>query len=526
MKRFWKELALPVKIIVILGLILGIQAGGAALGFWSKMNLKSLFGGRKYVNVCVVPWGGYAGGQLYNGGFEPSKESRYYTEQGILVKFTVIEDFAASRAALKKGDIDLIWTTADAFPTEVHGMAEFKPKIVFQSDWSRGGDVIVAVWDITTVAQLRGRKVAVAFGTPSHTFILQTLKAQGLNYNDVQIIEAPSAVDAANMFKSGAVDAAVVWSPDDELCVQAIPRSHVLTSTREATHIIADVFYGKEEWIEQNQAKLTKLIRGWMIGAAEINTSKLERERQLTANPKAELNPATPLGQAVQILSAGLTQPADVMEKAIFNARLNTMGDNLNFFGLNPSYRGVKGDELYMKTGELYRGIGMVEGTLPPWRSVIDLRALQAITDLTGGANAAESAVQFTKVTPEDLRQAPSLTEKATSVNFATGAYVLDDNARKVIDLSGVADDLKRFGEMGLRVEGNTDNVGNAKMNKQLSEKRAQAVVEYIIQAYGVDPKRVTWVGNGPDKPVADNTTDIGRAKNRRTDFMLVRVKK
>jgi NitT/TauT family transport system substrate-binding protein len=507
MKSFWKNLGLMPKLVIIIALIWGIQAGGAGLGIWNKINWTKVFGGgRDYSTFGVVTWGGYAGGQFFNGGFEPSEESRYFTEMGIKVKFVLIDDFAASRDAFKSGEIDLLWTTADAFSTEVNNLAEFEPKIVMQADWSRGGDVIVTTWDITSVAQLRGRKVAVAFGTPSHSFLLWTLNAQGLSYDDVEIIEAPSATIAADMFKSGAVDAAVVWSPDDDACLTAVPRSHRLTSTKEATKIIADVFFAKKEWIDANQKTLEKIIRGWMIGASEINTKK------------------TAFNEAVTILSTGLSQPDSFITNAINNVRLATYGDNKNFFGLNPGYRDVKGEDLYMKTSELYRKIGLVSGSIPPWREVVDLRALQAVTDLVGGAHVAESAVKFTPTQQEKMTQAPALTQKTVSVNFATGSATLDDNAKKVIDLSGISEDLKRFGQMGLRVEGNTDNVGSASSNQLLSEQRAKAVVDYLILAYGIDSHRVTWVGNGLYKPVADNNTAEGKARNRRTEFQLVKV--
>ncbi len=55
-----------------------------------------------------------------------------------------------------------------------------------------------------------------------------------------------------------------------------------------------------------------------------------------------------------------------------------------------------------------------------------------------------------------------------------------------------------------------------------LSKKRAQAVADYLINEHGFDKNRFIIIGNGPDKPIADNSTDEGRGKNRRTDFELL----
>jgi len=69
-----------------------------------------------------------------------------------------------------------------------------------------------------------------------------------------------------------------------------------------------------------------------------------------------------------------------------------------------------------------------------------------------------------------------------------------------------------------LRIEGHTDNQGNVGANQTLSEKRAQAVVAWLT-ANGVQADRLTAKGFGQTRPVADNSTDEGRAKNRRVEL-------
>jgi len=69
-------------------------------------------------------------------------------------------------------------------------------------------------------------------------------------------------------------------------------------------------------------------------------------------------------------------------------------------------------------------------------------------------------------------------------------------------------------------VEGHTDNVGNAAANKKLSEQRAGEVVKYLT-GRGVAKTRLKSVGYGSTKPVADNSTDEGKAKNRRVELVI-----
>ncbi|HEY0743158.1 MAG TPA: OmpA family protein [Chryseosolibacter sp.] len=73
-----------------------------------------------------------------------------------------------------------------------------------------------------------------------------------------------------------------------------------------------------------------------------------------------------------------------------------------------------------------------------------------------------------------------------------------------------------------VEISGHTDNVGSVAYNKQLSEKRAQAVYEYLVKN-GVDPKRLVPKGYGSEKPVSTNENEVGRQANRRIEFKIIR---
>lgn len=456
------------------------------------------------INIGVVTWGGYAGGQYFNEGFEANEYSRFYKDYGFKVNFEVIDDFDASRDAFKNGSIDLMWATIDAFPTEVEGLSEFQPQVVFQADWSRGGDAIVSKRGINRVADLRGKKIAVAPMTPSHSFLLWLLDAGDLKSTDVTLVEVPSAIDAADAFKSGTVDAAVVWSPDDADCVSKVPGSRVLESTKNATNIIADVFIAKKEFIETHKEQLRQLYEGWMIGAAEINSSDANKRK------------------AAKILSAGLQQPEDFCYDAINNVRLTTHGDNQDFFGINTDFKGVTGEDLYNKMKLKYAEIGYNTANAKSWR-LLSTKDLVMNTNLTGPANAAEGAKQFTAVS-EELKNKESLSSKKVSINFRTGEFRLDENAKQILD-NQVVPIARAFANARLRIEGNTDNVGSRTSNVALSERRAQSVADYLITQHNMQRNRFVVLGNGPDKPVEGceaNQNDACKAQNRRTDFELV----
>lgn len=455
------------------------------------------------INIGVVTWGGYAGGQYFNEGFKANENSRFLKDYGFNVNFEVIDDFDASREAFKNGKIDLLWATIDALPTEMEGLEQYDPQVVFQADWSRGGDAIVVRRGINSVSELKGKKIAVAPMTPSHSFLLWLLDAGDLKLTDVKIVEVPSAIDAADAFKSGNVDAAVVWSPDDQDCVAKVPGARVLQSTKNASHIIADVFIAKKKYIQDNKEKLQKLYEGWMKGAAEINSNEANKNK------------------AAKILSQGMNQPEDFCLTAINNVRLATHGDNMNFFGYNKEYQGVTGEELYNKMKTKYSEVGYNTSKARSWR----LLASDIVNNVTlsGDEHNSEAVKTFEKSTTNDEKKEAIATKKV-SISFRSGEYVLDDNARQIIDIK-FTPIAKAFSNAKIRIEGNTDNVGSRESNIVLSKKRAQSVADYLHQTYSMPMNRFVIVGNGPDKPeqgCANATDENCKAKNRRTDFEII----
>ena len=107
------------------------------------------------------------------------------------------------------------------------------------------------------------------------------------------------------------------------------------------------------------------------------------------------------------------------------------------------------------------------------------------------------------------------------NIFFETGKAVLTKNSFEELDkLVGIMNDNP---SMKIEISGHTDNTGSAVINARLSTERARAVVEYLVSK-GIDRSRMTYMGYGPDQPVADNTTPEGRAKNRRVEFKILEM--
>jgi chemotaxis protein MotB len=111
----------------------------------------------------------------------------------------------------------------------------------------------------------------------------------------------------------------------------------------------------------------------------------------------------------------------------------------------------------------------------------------------------------------------------ADNMLFRSGGYEINDRAAET--LSKIAKIIMDYKDYDVLVEGNTDDVPisreNIRNNWDLSCLRASSVVQYLQNNYGVDPKRLTAGGRGEYNPLSDNSTDLGRQRNRRTQIII-----
>jgi len=103
-------------------------------------------------------------------------------------------------------------------------------------------------------------------------------------------------------------------------------------------------------------------------------------------------------------------------------------------------------------------------------------------------------------------------------IQFALNSAELSEASRT--NLRDLAETLKKYEDTNILIEGHTDITGTRDYNMVLSDKRAQAVADYLKEL-GVAGKRMTTEGYGPDQPVADNNSDYGRQQNRRVEVAI-----
>lgn len=115
----------------------------------------------------------------------------------------------------------------------------------------------------------------------------------------------------------------------------------------------------------------------------------------------------------------------------------------------------------------------------------------------------------------------PGLVVRFNKLHFVTNSADLDTNS--ITELQELVKIMQSDTSLQIRINGHTDSKGYAKSNLRLSEKRAKAVVNYLI-LHGINKRRLSYKGYGSNYPLATNMTEEGRAINRRVEFEVIAV--
>lgn len=144
--------------------------------------------------------------------------------------------------------------------------------------------------------------------------------------------------------------------------------------------------------------------------------------------------------------------------------------------------------------------------------------------DIAGSAENAgcpgSTEITLTPEQPVTESEERLIQDAGFNIQFNAGNSILTGRSREI--LLEVANVMERYPDLRLEAHGFTDAEGAAQANKNLSQQRAQSCINVIIEA-GIDSDRLKAIGFGEERPIASNNTAIGRQKNRRVEFKLIR---
>jgi len=209
------------------------------------------------LKLGISTWVGY--GPLYI-----AQAEGFFKEEGLDVDIIKMEDVKTRMPALAAGRIDVAATTIDTvlgFTSDAHPLS-----YLFAIDDSHGGDGIVARNAITSIADLKGKKVAFAEGSVSQFYLSVLLKQNGMTLKDLDALNM-TAGDAGAAFVAGKVDAAVTWEPWLTRGKQA-KDSHLLADSSTAPGLITDIMVTTTKEATEHKAAMQALYRAWVKAVA------------------------------------------------------------------------------------------------------------------------------------------------------------------------------------------------------------------------------------------------------------------
>lgn len=268
-----------------------------------------------------------------------------------------------------------------------------------------------------------------------------------------------------------------------------------------------------EHLVKSNPGELSKAMNLSKHGIEEAKRAQYigqigegidDRPARMEQRIEAEENRLAELGK---MLDVQLPRAGTVEEK--FSMVKQAQEDKLN------SYRGQLSDS-EKQIAELNQRLSKYESQLSDLGEV--RRKLQIRRDAEAKIKRLTSLFDPQQVeillTPES-----DVILRMKKLNFRSGSAVIPPDAYALLDQ--VIQSITIFPDRKVRIEGHTDFIGSDKFNQKLSERRAQAVKEYLDERMQ-GGKKVSAVGYGETRPIANNETAAGRAQNRRIDIVLI----
>lgn len=229
---------------------------GLALALAAGLSFGGLSGaapaGADTITIAHSTWVGY--GPLYI-----AKEKGFFAKNGVDVDLVVMEDPKERFPTLMADQIQMIASTVDTALLYMKKPDDYQ--YVVAIDDSNGGDGIVANKDITSIAGLKGKQVAVNEGSVSEFYLNVLLAKAGLQESDLNVVNM-TAGDAGSAFVSKRVDAAVTWEPWLSKG-KATDHGHLLVDSSTTPGLITDALIAKTAWVKAHQKEVAGIVKSW-----------------------------------------------------------------------------------------------------------------------------------------------------------------------------------------------------------------------------------------------------------------------
>lgn len=459
------------------------------------------------LKVSIVSFHGYAPALVANGKSLTTQPGSIFSREGVHVEFVIQDDIPTLTTIFESGAAQCAWRTSDFWAQEQPNLRNsgHDGRAVLIVDNTQGGDAIVAKDpSIKTVEDLAGHSVALLQYTPSDGMTIDAIdnsslsarKKASVKYVYINAEEGTAGVRAA--LESGHVDAITLWDPDLSLALKNVPGAHVIYSTKTATNLIYDVMVCDQKVLSNpdNAQTIQGFVSGWLKG---VDAARAKPDEAVDALVKTE--------EFFALLAKD--QGKDFVKSLFANVVWTNLEDNARILGLAGGTNHY--ERVYRRFDGIYRAAGALANPNSPVINPQDSFDYRFVKDLLAANEAIKAAAEkpeytFTEKQREEAasESAPQVT-KPVVVSFPTGQATLNKRAEKTIDEEMVPF-IENNGSAYFEVSGNTDSTGARDTNMRLSTARAQSVVDYLVRQWDFPKERFKVVGQGPDKPICDES--------------------
>lgn len=252
--------------------------------------------------------------------WEVGIEKGWFKEEGVDVKFEWF-DYVASMDAFAAGKLDAVgMTNGDALVTGATGA---KSVMILMNDYSNGNDMIIGKPGITSVKQLKGKKIGVEVGFVSHLLLLNALEKNNMSEKDVTLVNVPTN-ETPQVLASGDVDAIVAWQPSSGIALNQVPGSKAIYTSADEPGLIYDLYAVSPQSYAKRKADWKKVMKVWYRIVDYIN------------DPKT-------FDDAVSIMASRVGLKPDVYKTFVKGTKILTLKEAQKFFKKGKGFSSLYG---------------------------------------------------------------------------------------------------------------------------------------------------------------------------------------